>query len=144
MQKQQNIIAKTSIHCSLNELKLVRTFIGNQLQQIHVCDNDIDMIVLSVDEICANLIKHALNLKPDETIEITLIHENGGIRVNILDHGISFNPVNYYEKSIQKLIHEKKKGGLGLMLVNKIMDKIEYQIEESYNVCSMYKRVTLC
>jgi serine/threonine-protein kinase RsbW len=144
MQKQQNIIAKTSIHCDLLELKNARSFINEQLQKIHVCDNDINMIVLSVDEICANLIKHALNLKPEDTIEITLIKENGGIRVNVLDHGISFNPVNYYEKSIQKLIHEKKKGGLGLMLVNKIMDKIEYQIEETYNVCSMYKRVTLC
>lgn len=144
MQKQQNILANTSILCDLQELKHARSFINEQLQKIHVCENDISMIVLSVDEICANLIKHAQNLKPTDAIEITLIKENGGIRVNILDHGLSFNPINYYEKALETIISEKKKGGLGLMLVNKIMDKIDYQIEETYNVCSMYKRVHLC
>jgi serine/threonine-protein kinase RsbW len=144
MQNQQHTLAKISISCSLQELKVARTFINEQLHLIHVCDNDINMITLSVDEVCANLIIHAQQNKLEDKIEITLFKEEGGIRVNILDHGISFNPVNFKDKSLEVLVKEKKKGGLGLILVNKIMDKIEYQIEETYNVCSMFKRVTLC
>jgi serine/threonine-protein kinase RsbW len=143
MQNQQLILAKISINCSLQELKVARSFINEQLQLIHVSDNDINMITLSVDEVCANLIIHALKLNLEDKIEITLFKENNGIRVNILDHGISFNPVNFKEKSLEVLVKEKKKGGLGLILVNKIMDKIDYHIEETYNVCSMFKNVTL-
>lgn len=102
------------------------------------------MIVLSVDEVCANLIIHGNEANKTDKIEISILKEANGIRVNILDHGISFNPVNFKEKSLASLVSEKKKGGMGLILVNKIMDKIDYQIEETYNVCSMFKSVRLC
>ena len=144
MQKQQHTLAKISISCSLQELKTLRDFISVELNKVHVSDNDVNMIILSVDEVCANLIIHAQKKNVNDKIEITLLRESEGIRVDILDHGISFNPINFKEKTLETLVSEKKKGGLGLMLVNKIMDKIDYQIEETYNVCSMFKRVTLC
>ena len=140
----QHAISNININYSLSELKIVRAFIYVQLHSLHVSDNDINMITLSVDEVCANLIIHAQKTPANNEIEITLFKEDGGIRVNILDHGISFNPINYKEKNLDTIVSEKRKGGIGLILVNKIMDKIEYHIEETYNVCSMFKKVTLC
>lgn len=144
MSQMQSQISKIKIKYSLQELKAARLFIHKQLQKISVCEDDINMIVLSVDEVCANLIIHGNEANKADKIEITILKEANGIRVNILDHGISFNPVNFKEKSLASLVSEKKKGGMGLILVNKIMDKIDYQIEETYNVCSMFKSVKVC
>lgn len=136
--------SKIKIKYSLSELIIARLFVTRQLGRFNMAENDINMIALSVDEVCANLIIHSIKSNPKNKIEISLIKELTGIRINILDHGLSFNPVNFKEKSLASLVSEKKKGGMGLILVNKIMDKIDYQIEETYNVCSMFKSVRLC
>jgi serine/threonine-protein kinase RsbW len=36
---------------------------------------------------------------------------------------------------------EKKKGGLGLMLVKRIMDKVEFIKNEDNNICRLKKKI---
>ncbi|MEQ8532961.1 MAG: ATP-binding protein, partial [Imperialibacter sp.] len=57
----------------------------------------------------------------------------------IKDHGEAFNMAQYKEPSLSDIIRTKKKGGIGLMLVNRIMDKIEFYQSNGYNVCRLTK-----
>jgi serine/threonine-protein kinase RsbW len=66
-----------------------------------------------------------------------------GIVVDIFDNGKPFNPTIYKKLSIDSIVRTKRKGGLGLALVNKIMDKVEYSVYNQLNVCRMKKRVSL-
>ena len=139
--EMQTTLINFSVNTSLDELAMVRTTISEQLVKFPLTEIEINQIVLSVDEICANLVLHAEKKKLADSIEISLIKEENGIRVNILDHCISYNPITNKENNIDSLIKERKKGGIGLILVNRIMDNIEYRIEETYNICSLFKRM---
>jgi len=131
-----------TVSSQLTSLSEVRMFVADYLSEQHVTENDANMIVLSVDEICANLILHAGNNGIEDEITIELNKINDTIKVTILDHCLSFNPTQSKNNTVEYLVKEKKKGGIGLLLVNKIMDKIEYKIESNYNICNLYKFVT--
>jgi serine/threonine-protein kinase RsbW len=59
----------------------------------------------------------------------------------IIDDGMMFDINQFSEPEIGNLVHEKRKGGLGIRLVKTIMDKIEYQKEGQKNVCRLFKTV---
>lgn len=127
--------------CSKQKLKEIRDFVTAVLQKYHLSDVETNNLVLAVDEICANLIIHSHDCNPSEYIELLInVKENEGITFEIYDYGIGFNPNRYQEPSLKEIVKEKKKGGIGLMLVKRIMDDVEFKSDSRQNVCRLYKK----
>lgn len=58
----------------------------------------------------------------------------------ISDQGEAFNILTYEVPDLRKVMIEKRKGGLGIILVKKIMDEIEFESKNGTNVCRLIKR----
>jgi serine/threonine-protein kinase RsbW len=129
------------LYCNKEKLKDVREFVKSVLSEYQVGENDINMLTLAVDEVCANLIIHNHQCNPEESIVLNINYNNGAVTFEIIDTGNSFNMLNYEEKPIRQIVREKRKGGLGIMLVKKIMDDIQISTGPSYNVCRLYKKI---
>ncbi len=122
-------------------LKAVRDFVSATLQKMSVPDPEINMIVLAVDEVCANRILHspANSGEAFNNIELEIENNNNDFTFLIRDTG-AFYDINTHESpDIHKLIAEKRKGGIGLLLVKKIMDSIEISRSEPYTVLLLRK-----
>lgn len=132
---------KLRIPCSKNNLRLIREFVDSTLEELCVPESLINMMVLAVDEICANRIIHANKNNDQEHLEVKITDENGGILFEIKDKGEAFNINEYAEPSMQQLIDEKRKGGIGLILVRRIMDKVEMKAENGYTVYQLFKKI---
>ncbi len=130
------------ISCSKENLKVIRDFVNTSLAELEVNDQESDVIVLAVDEVCANVIIHSCNCDINKNLELELKKEQENIVVKIKDSGLSYNPIEHKSTSLQEIVETKRKGGLGLMLVNRIMDKIEYRVEKTFNICTLYKHVS--
>ena len=129
------------IPCKKDHLKDIRSFVWKALVNHGLSEMDISTMVLAIDEICANLIIHSHQCDPAEFIKINInVIKNEGIEFSIYDHGTGFDISKYDEPSIDDLIKTKRKGGIGLILVKKIMDKIEFITESGFNVCKLYKK----
>jgi serine/threonine-protein kinase RsbW len=59
----------------------------------------------------------------------------------IIDDGNLFDINRFEEPDLGNLIHEKRKGGLGIRLVKSIMDNIEYLSHDGKNVCRLTKKI---
>lgn len=129
------------IPCSPNRLKEVRNFVNEVLHEYEFSEVDINRMVLAVDEVCSNLIIHSNNCNPKELLELRINVEEEGITFEIKDQGQAFKPDAYKEPTLREVIRKKKKGGIGLMLVKRIMDEIEFRTESSHNVCRLYKKI---
>jgi serine/threonine-protein kinase RsbW len=131
-----------NIGCSLNNLKGVREFIRKSLEGHGVSDLEMGAIVLALDEMCSNLMIHAHHCNPDHVIGMNIhIPATGTFVFEILDDGSVFDINQFQEPKLDNLVHEKRKGGLGIRLVKTIMDKIEYVHENGKNVCRLTKSV---
>ena len=60
--------------------------------------------------------------------------ESGEIRVNVEDDGKPFNPLDAPEADTAKPLEERTVGGLGVHLVRKLMDGLEYQRRDGKNL----------
>lgn len=131
------------IGCSIENLKGVRDFVRTSLKQHAVADIEISEIVLAIDEMCSNLMIHAHHCNPDELFELHVqINKDEPVIFEIIDDGTVFDINQFAEPAITNIIHEKRKGGLGIRLVKSIMDKIEYQNRSGRNVCRLVKTVS--
>ena len=130
------------IPCEKDKLEFVRDFVQNQLDEYGMPEVESYKIVLAIDEICANMIIHSNNCNPDESLELEMtFKKNQNIIFIIRDRGVSFDIASYQEPSMQDIISSKRKGGLGLMLVKRIMDEIEFTTENNYNICRLTKKL---
>ncbi|WKV13767.1 ATP-binding protein [Marivirga harenae] len=128
------------VYCEKTRLKDIREFITEKLKAYVHDDLEINQMVLAVDEICANLIIHSNYCNANEAINLEVFVEKDGVTFEISDEGEKFDIKKYKEPSIQEVVQTKKKGGIGLMLVRRIMDKVEFKNEEEKNTCILHKR----
>jgi|SRR5688572_5035066 serine/threonine-protein kinase RsbW len=133
---------KYKVGCSIENLKGVRDFIRGALKDNDVTDLQISEIVLALDEMCSNLMIHAHQCNPNDLFELHIhIDKNDPVVFEIIDDGSAFDINQFSEPELGNLVHEKRKGGLGIRLVKSIMDKIEYQHASGKNVCRLIKKV---
>lgn len=128
-------------YCDTVNLQSVRDFLRKSLSDNGVKDPDAYMTVLAVDEICSNLMIHANACNEEMEINLDLLFLSNQLRITITDFGISFNYDNHMDNSLQTLVDHKRKGGLGLMLVKRIMDEVSYQTESGKNSWVLCKNI---
>lgn len=135
---------KQKVGCNIENLKGVRDFIRGALKKHGVPDLQISELVLALDEMCSNLMIHSHRCNPEELFEVHIILKKGQPLVfEIIDDGCTFDINQFAEPDLGNLVHEKRKGGLGIRLVKSIMDKIEYQNRNGKNVCRLIKNISL-
>jgi serine/threonine-protein kinase RsbW len=135
---------KQKVGCKLENLKRLRDFIREKLSGHGVHELHISEIVLALDEMCSNLMIHAHHCNPHDLLELRIdIKPGKPLIFEIIDDGTVFDINHFSEPAIDNLLHDKRKGGLGIRLVKSIMDKVEYDHKNGRNVCRLEKQVKI-
>jgi serine/threonine-protein kinase RsbW len=130
------------VGCSTENLRGIRDFIRESLKKHGVSDLDISEMVLAMDEMCSNLMIHAHDCNPDELFELNIeAKKNCPIVFEIIDDGTVFDINQFQAPELGSIVHEKRKGGLGIRLVKSIMDNVEYERTAGMNICRLTKKV---
>ncbi|QNH62984.1 ATP-binding protein [Hymenobacter sediminicola] len=130
------------ISCSRHNLKVVRDFVTDYLKAYQLPDLQLNQIVLAVDEVVANLIIHANSEDESQHLDLALDVNNKQFGIEIFDDATSsYAPATYHEPDLQEYIRQGRKGGVGMTLVNRIMDRVEFSTQGRRNVCRLYKQL---
>ena len=99
-------------------------------------------MVLAVDEVCTNLIIHSHKCNANDSIELSIKNQKEGITFEIIDRGaMYFDFANYKNPDLQQLIKNGRNGGVGLMLVKRLMDKVEVEYKDTHSTWRLYKEI---
>lgn len=133
---------KLVIPCNKSNLSKIRVFLSEILDSHAIQELEAHKMILAVDEICANLIIHSNRSNPTKKIEVSVDFDVATQVIFIIkDTGVSFDFNEYKEPNMEEIISSKRKGGVGLMLVKRIMDKIEFSTNKNYNICRLTKNI---
>ncbi|MCK4548870.1 MAG: SpoIIE family protein phosphatase, partial [Candidatus Krumholzibacteria bacterium] len=121
-----------------NNLSEVRDFIAEICLKAGFSKRETNNTKLAMDEACTNIIKHAYRDKAG-TIRIDVQAEPGKVEINIFDRGKSFDWSKVKDPDLQQYVEIGKKGGLGIYLMNRLMDDLDYQASENGNRLFMVK-----
>jgi serine/threonine-protein kinase RsbW len=130
---------KLSLSCQTSALSELRSFLQQNLACYTLSDVERHQVTLAVEEVCANLIIHSHACNPKEEIQLEIKDSCEKVIFEITDEGIAFNLLEYEVPQIKKVVEEKRKGGLGILLVRKIMDEIEFESKNGKNICRLIK-----
>jgi serine/threonine-protein kinase RsbW len=133
---------KITIACDTKRLPDIRKFLTEVLAKSEIDDVESHKLVLAVDEICANLIIHANHCDASRKLNVSVdVIPHKKIIFSIRDQGNAFDFSQYKEPSLDQIVSSRRKGGLGLILVRRIMDNIEFTTEKNYNICRLVKKL---
>ena len=99
-------------------------------------------VALSVGEALANVIKHAYDSSPTEEIDINVKYAKGKLEITIVDSGKHFDPNSVPTPDLKKYVKERKHGGLGMFLMKKLMDEVQYSaLPDGRNQLKLIKQI---
>jgi serine/threonine-protein kinase RsbW len=129
------------LNCEKSRLVDLRAFLNKILAKTTLTEITKNQVILAVDEVCSNLIIHSHDCNPQEQIALEVTDSGDQLVFEIKDHGEGFNILEYQQPELKAVKKERRKGGLGIMLVRKIMDGIEFESSGNQNTCRLIKHI---
>ena len=65
------------------------------------------------------------------------------IIITFIDEGVPFDPLIKKDPNVSLSVEERDIGGLGIFIVKKTMDKVEYEYKENQNILKITKRINI-
>ena len=94
---------------------------------------------LSIDEILTNTIGYGYDDDEQHRIDLTLRVDGETLVVVIVDDGRAFDSSLTQDPDVEAALEERALGGLGLFLVQQMMDEVSYQRRDERNVITLMK-----
>lgn len=115
----------------LAALASVRELVRTGVERSGFPPQYLNRLQIAVDEAVTNIIEHGYDARPpgNAAIELSLTIDRQQFRMVIEDYGTTFDPEDLGEVDIEKHVDAGHSGGLGVFLMRKIMDLIEYHAE---------------
>ncbi|WP_210513720.1 ATP-binding protein [Hymenobacter terricola] len=130
------------IACSRRHLQQVRDFVRNYLSSRQLSEVTVNQVVLAVDEVVANFIIHANGEDENQFLDLELAINEHDLNVEIADHGDTiFLPGAHQSPDLRDYIRQGRKGGMGMTLVNRLMDRVEFFTRGNHTVCHLSKHL---
>lgn len=126
---------------SLDHVGLARDFVAEIAKSVPMNDRQVYDLELAVDEALTNVIEHAYEGREDAQVELAVTHQGDSFTILITHDGLSFDPASQPDVDLKEYIAERRVGGLGLFLMKKLMDEVEYTTDsEGRRLIRLVKR----
>ncbi|MFI3251275.1 MAG: ATP-binding protein [Eubacteriales bacterium] len=133
-----------TVEAVIENLDPIQVFIEEALDEV-ACPMKIAMqISIAVEEIFLNIVNYAYNPVTGRAIIRCALEDCGDDKMQVcigfLDNGKPFNPLETEEADISLSAEDRDIGGLGIYMVKKSMDHIEYNYVDNQNILSFSKK----
>ena len=114
----------------------------NEILEEHDCSMKAQMqIDVAVEELFVNVSNYAYgDSVGDVTIRVSV--EDGNAAITLIDSGVPYDPLKKPDPDITLSAQERAIGGLGIFMVKKSMDKMEYEYTDGKNVLTITKKIS--
>ena len=97
-------------------------------------------LMICCDEIFTNIASYAYpNGNGSVAVSVDFVSETQSLRIIFSDSGTAFDPLEISEPDTSSALSERKIGGLGMFMVKKMMDSVEYCRQDGKNILTLTK-----
>lgn len=113
----------------LSNLTQIAEFIARRTAMAGLDEGQAFAVQMAVDEACTNAIEYAYEGRQDGEVRICCYLEGRDFVVRISDRGRPFDPSSVPLPDIRAPLQDRQVGGLGLFLMRKLMDSVEFRFD---------------
>ena len=126
----------------LDNLARVQEFIEVELENCGCPVRAMMQISVAVEEIYVNIAHYAYHPSVGEaTVRCAVGGEPLQVTIQFLDSGKPFDPLAKPDADITLSAEEREIGGLGILMVKKSMDEVQYEYKDGCNILTLKKQL---
>jgi anti-anti-sigma factor len=133
-------IRELTVAADEGQLGRVRDFVVDACEEAAFSEREASNTKLAVDEACTNIIKHAYAGAERGEILVRIQIEPGDLKISLHDKGKRFDFAAVRDPDLDEYVETGRKGGLGVFLINRLMDGVEYHTDDTGNELLLSKR----
>lgn len=97
--------------------------------------------LLAMEELVMNCIEHGFDDAREHTIAIELSMADSALTMTVIDDGPAFNPLTAATPDLGVELEKRLVGGLGIHMLRKLSDGMEYERRQGTNRLTLSKRM---
>jgi len=125
----------------MSELTKVADFLDNLGEEWGITAALVFSLNLVLEEALTNIVLYGFDDGNQHTIEIDFDKDGDELTITLIDDGVQYDPTLKADPDLTLSAEERPIGGLGIFLIKKIMDKVEYQHKENKNFLILTKNI---
>lgn len=137
----KSIVKVLRIDNQIDELVKVEFFLNELAGEWRLTEQLVFSLNLVLEEALTNINEYAYDDDRTHTIEIYFNKNGDVLSILIIDDGHEYDPTLSADPDITLSAEDRSIGGLGIFLIRKIMDKVEYQRKEDKNYLTLTKNI---
>jgi serine phosphatase RsbU (regulator of sigma subunit)/anti-sigma regulatory factor (Ser/Thr protein kinase) len=98
-------------------------------------------LTLALEEAVSNVIRHGYGDRPDGLISVTFRATGESIVATVEDAAVGFDPLKHPEPDLTVPVEARPEGGMGVYLIKRLMDEVDYRVDDGRNVLTLTKRL---
>ena len=124
-----------TVDAAVENIEVVTDFVNEELEKLDCPVKARRQIDVAIDELFGNIARYAYS--PDvgkATVRFSVEENPLEVTITFIDNGIPFNPLEKSNPDTHLSAEERPIGGLGIFLVKKSMDLVEYEYKNGQNI----------
>lgn len=131
-----------SIEAKVDHLESVLAFVDGELEQIACPMKQQMQIDIAVEELYVNIAHYAYSPETGMvTLRVETTETPASVAITFTDQGRSYNPLAKADPDVALSADERQIGGLGIFMVKKSMDEMDYEYRDGKNILTIRKRI---
>jgi len=130
-------VDELTIGANGDEARRATEWLDLSCRRRHVPQALVDRLALCLHEVLANVIAHGggaeLTAPIRLLLEVRLEQDDNQASVTVSDAGVAFNPLLVPKRMLPDTLGEASAGGLGLVMIRRCSDWLDYRHEEGRN-----------
>ena len=130
-----------TVNATPEQIGKVVDFVDEQLTTLGCSDEVRTDVDVAIDELLGNIVQYAYGSQAGNvTVCVDVEMDPPSAVITLMDSGIPFNPLAEERPNTTSLpAKERPLGGLGLFLVEELMDELTYCYRDGHNVLTVRK-----
>lgn len=140
----KNMEKEIIINNQPDEITRIAQFIDELGMSLQLPSSITMSVNLAIEEAISNIIHHGYPANKEGEITLLTSVAPGILTARIIDNGISFDPTERNTDADNTIsLDQQLTQGLGLFLIRRTMDKVEYHSTESQNELTLIKKIDM-
>lgn len=132
-----------SLPADRNAFEALQTWLSGIAGELKLPDRTRKQLLIVADEIFTNIADYGYPAGGGEVeVSLEFDFDLDQLDITFADSGIPYNPLECAEPDVTSPLAERNPGGLGIFIVKKLMDTVEYRRENGRNILTARKTVT--
>ena len=130
------------VDAAIENIPAVTAFVEEQLEQYN-CPMKAQMqIDIAIDELFGNIAQYAYTPKTGKaTVRVEVTENPMAVVISFIDNGVPYDPLAKADPDVSLPADERQIGGLGIFMVKKSMDEINYEYKNGQNILTIKKHI---